>query len=358
MKHGFFMMPVHHPSKGLARTIKEDMDTIIDADRLGYDEAWIGEHYTIPWENIPGPELFIAKALGLTKNIKLGTGVILLQLHDPLMLAHHMVVLDHLAEGRFLFGVGTGGVPTEFELFGILQEERHARAIEVLDIVLKIWESDGDLDYKGKFHHIKAPEPWPEIGLSLYAKPFTKPHPPIAVACSSRNSPTAEWAGEYGWWPMSGGNLPFPVVATHWEAYERGARKAGLKPDRKEWRVSRDIHVAETTEQARREAFTMGMTRSYDEYFFPLFRRQPNGLAQVKLDPDMPDDDVTVEYMMDNNWIVGDPDYCISRIKELYDTVGGFGTLLQLTHDWDDPGIGHKSRELFMKHVAPALNEL
>ena len=358
MKHGFFMMPLHHPSKGLARTIKEDMDTIIDADRLGYDEAWIGEHYTIPWENIPGPELFIAKALGLTKNIKLGTGVILLQLHDPLMLAHHMVVLDHLAEGRFLFGVGTGGVPTEFELFGIPQEERHARAIEVLDIVLKIWESDGDLDYKGKFHHIKAPEPWPEIGLSLYAKPFTKPHPPIAVACSSRNSPTAEWAGEYGWWPMSGGNLPFPVVATHWEAYERGARKAGLKPDRKEWRVSRDIHVAETTEQARREAFTMGMTRSYDEYFFPLFRRQPNGLAQVKLDPDMPDDDVTVEYMMDNNWIVGDPDYCISRIKELYDTVGGFGTLLQLTHDWDDPGIGHKSRELFMKHVAPALNEL
>ena len=358
MEHGLFMMPVHLPSKGMARTIKEDMETIIQADRLGFDEAWIGEHHTIQWENIPGPELFIAKALGLTKDIKLGTGVILLQLHDPRMLANHIVVLDHLAEGRFLFGIGTGGVPTEFEFFGVSQEERHERAAEVMDIVLKIWESDGTLDYEGKFHHIKAPEPWPEIGLSMYAKPLTLPHPPIGVACASRSSPTAEWAGEKGWWPMTSGMLPPDAVASQWEVYEKGAAKAGLKADRRIWRVCRDIHVAETTEQARQDVLTQGMARSYNQYFLPLLGSRPMGLDNLKHDPNMPDEDVTVDFLLDNSWIVGDPDYCISRIKQLYEQVGGFGTLLQLTQDWDDPGIGHRSMELFMKHVAPALDEL
>ena len=73
MKFGFFMMPVHHPEKGLARTIKEDMETIVLADRLGFDEAWIGEHFTVPWENLPAPDLFIAKAFALTKNDSLVT---------------------------------------------------------------------------------------------------------------------------------------------------------------------------------------------------------------------------------------------------------------------------------------------
>ena len=154
------MMPVHDPQKGLPRTLKEDMHTIIHADEVGFDEAWIGEHFTIQWENISAPDFFIAKALGLTKNIKLGTGVVLLQLHAPRMLAHRIAVLDHLAEGRFYFGVGTGGVSTEFEFFGIDQDKRHARAAEVLDTVLKIWEAEGPSEYRGEFHHVTSPTPW------------------------------------------------------------------------------------------------------------------------------------------------------------------------------------------------------
>lgn len=188
MNFGLFMMPVHHPDKGVPRTIKEDMNTIVLADELGFHEAWIGEHFTIPWENLPAPDLFIAKAFALTKNIKLGTGVVLLQLHDPKMLAHRIAMLDHLGEGRFLFGVGTGGVPTEFEFFNVDDEKRHARAAEVIDAVLKIWESDGTLDFQGEFHHITAPTPVPEVGLGLWFKPATKPHPPIAVAGVSRRS--------------------------------------------------------------------------------------------------------------------------------------------------------------------------
>ncbi|MFQ6027362.1 MAG: LLM class flavin-dependent oxidoreductase [Dehalococcoidia bacterium] len=357
MNFGLFMMPVHYPGKGLERTINEDLRTILLADELGLDEAWIGEHFTIPWENLPAPDLFIAKALGMTKNIKLGTGVVLLQLHDPKMLAHRIAMLDHLAEGRFYFGVGTGGVPTEFEFFGVEEEKRHARAAEVLDAVLKIWESEGELDYQGEFHHVTSPTPVPEVGLGLWFKPRTKPHPPIGVAGVSPNSSTIEWAGEHGWIPLTTDILPLVHLPTHWEAYQRGAAKAGREPDRREWRVCLDIHVAETTEEARNNVLNHGMARTFNEYFFPLFRKM--GLMDLmKPDETVSDDDITVDYLMDNRWVIGDPDHCLRKIREVYDAVGGFGTLLQLTQDWDPPEVGWKSLELFAKHVAPELRNL
>ncbi len=357
MNFGLFMMPVHHPAKGLSRTIKEDMNTIVAADQLGFHEAWIGEHFTIPWENLPAPDLFIAKAFALTKNIHLGTGVALLQLHDPRMLAHQISMLDHLGEGRFNFGIGTGGVPTEFEFFGVEENNRHARAAEVVDAVLKIWESGGNLDYQGEFHQIKSPTPVPEVGLGLWHTPFTKPYPPIAVAGVSRNSSTIEWAGEHGWIPLSTDILPLVHLPTHWEAYERGAAKSGRTADRGAWRVCLDIHVADTTEEARQQVLNHGMARTYDEYFLPLFRRL-GFLDLIKPDDTTPDEAITVDYLMNDRWIIGDPDYCLEKIREVYDAVGGFGTLLQLTQDWDPPEIGLKSLELFAKHVVPELKEL
>ncbi len=357
MEFGLFMMPVHYPGKGLPRTIKEDMQTIVLADELGFDEAWVGEHFTIPWENMPAPDLFISQAFAKTKNIKIGTGVVLLQLHDPKDLAHRIAMLDHLSDGRLYFGVGTGGVPTEFQLFGIDEEDRHARAAEVVDAVLKIWESDGDLDYQGRFYQIKAPPQVPEIGLGLWFKPETKPHPPIAVAGVSRNSSTIEWAGENGWIPMSTEILPKDFLYTHWEAYTRGAAKAGRTANRRDWRVCVDIHVAETTEKARDQVLNNGMARTFNEYFFPLLKHA--GFFDIfKTDPEMPDDEINVEYLMDHRWIVGDPEHCLSQLKSLYEETGGFGTLLLLAQDFDPPEISWKSMELFAKHIAPELRKL
>ena len=358
MKFGLFMMPVHHPTKGLPRTIQEDMNTVIKADALGLDEAWIGEHFTIPWENLPAPDLFIAQAFARTQNIKLGTGVVLLQLHDPRDLAHRIAMLDHLSDGRFYFGVGTGGVPTEFELFEVDEEKRHARAAEVVDAVLKIWESDGTLDYQGEFYQFKSPSPVaPEVGLGLWMKPATSPHPPIAVAGVSRNSSTIEWAGENGWIPLTTDILPPEYIPTHWEAYTRGAAKTGKVADRRDWRVCVSMHVAETTEEARRQVLEHGMARTYNEYFFPLFRTL-GFFNMIKSDESMPDEALTAEYMMDNRWIVGDPDFCVQRIKELYESSGGFGTLLNLSQDWEPPEIGLNCLDLFANHVAPQLREL
>ena len=80
------------------------LQQLIFLDELGFSEAWIGEHFTAGWENIPAPDLLIAKAIPLTKNIILGTGVSCLPEHDPFVLAHRIAVLDHIAKGAFLLG--------------------------------------------------------------------------------------------------------------------------------------------------------------------------------------------------------------------------------------------------------------
>ena len=118
MRLGYFAMPLHPPGSDPGLTMEDDLQQLVFLEGLDFEEAWIGEHFTARWENIPCPDLFIAKALGLTRTLKLGTGVSCLPNHNPLMLAQRIAVLDHLARGRFYWGVGSGGFPGDFELFG------------------------------------------------------------------------------------------------------------------------------------------------------------------------------------------------------------------------------------------------
>ena len=111
MKLGYFTMPLHPPGSDPAKTIKDDLDQLVVLDELGFTEAWIGEHFTSAWENIPAPDLLIAQALPLTKNIKLCTGVNCMPNHNPVILAHRIAQLDNMARGTFLVGRGIRRLP-------------------------------------------------------------------------------------------------------------------------------------------------------------------------------------------------------------------------------------------------------
>ena len=137
MRYGMFMMPSHPPERELFQAHQWDWDCLCLADDLGYDEAWIGEHFTSPWEPIPAPDIMIAQALMRTKNIKLATGVHLLPYHHPAELAHRVAYLDHLAQGRFMFGIGSGGLPSDYTLFDVDGNAGEHREMtrESLDII-------------------------------------------------------------------------------------------------------------------------------------------------------------------------------------------------------------------------------
>ena len=165
MDLGYFTMPLHPPGSNVTKTMDDDLKQLVTLDKLGYKEAWIGEHFTTQWENIPAPDLFIAKALAMTKNILLGTGVTCMPNHNPFMIAHRIALLDHLAHGRFQWGVGSGGFPGDFEVFGVDPEDGSHREItrESLDLILQIWESPTPGNYKSSTWDFNIPEPDDDI---------------------------------------------------------------------------------------------------------------------------------------------------------------------------------------------------
>jgi alkanesulfonate monooxygenase SsuD/methylene tetrahydromethanopterin reductase-like flavin-dependent oxidoreductase (luciferase family) len=359
MHFGLFMMPLHPPHRPFADCYQRDIDQIVLADRLGFSEAWVGEHLTERWENAPAPDLLIAQALALTKQVRLGTGVTLLALHNPMYLAHRLAMLDHMARGRFQWGIGGGAIPTDLSLFGLNAGDPagvRARSAEVLDVVLKLWESEGRFTYHGKFFDIDTPEFDPVKARGYYMKPFQRPHPPIAVAASTPNSGSMRIAGERGFIPMSSSLLSRTYLKDHWGLVEAGAARAGRAVSRSQWRVARDVLVAPTPAMARERARAV-LGRNYVEHQLPN-RLGTVQMTSTKLEPSMPDEAVTVDYLLDNVWIVGDPSECVEQIHRLHEESGGFGTLLSITTDSDDAGWDHDSLRLLMEQVAPRVAHL
>ena len=358
MEFGLFMMPLHPPYRSYADSYDRDLDLIVKADQLGYTEVWIGEHVTERWENAPCPDLLIAKASAMTENIIFGTGVTLLAIHNPIDLAHRLAMLDHLCRGRFYWGIGTRAIPTDLELYGLDASDRKAvgeRSAEVLDVVLKIWANEGKFEYHGKYFDISAPELDPVKERGLHMKPYQLPHPPIGAAATSIRSGSIRNAGANGWIPMSSPTLSIPNLLGHWEEFSEGAASAGRAPDRHRWRIARDVLVAPTAQEAKERANAV-LVRNYQQHQQP--NRQPSLLAGSKTDPSLPDDAIDVEYMMDNLWIVGDPQGCADQIRKIYEEVGGFGTLLAVTQDPDDLQWEHECLELLKNDVGPRIADL
>jgi len=157
---------------------------------------------------------------------------------------------------------------------------------------------------------------------------------------------------------MSSGIMHPSMLWTIWDAYSKGAKETRRVTDRSIWRVSRNIHVAETMKKARKEANENGMRQCITQYAIPQFKAFMGGLDMFKASKEMPDEQVTFDWLLDQTFIVGDPEFVIKRIKEVYQQVGGFGTLMLQLNDWSPAEIGLNSLRLFMEEVAPAIKDL
>src|SRR5207247_8689460 len=140
MKLGLFSMPCHPPRRPHAQTFDEDLELLVLADQLGYDEAWLGEHYSSTWENIPAPDLVIAQAFALTRNIRLGTGVSCIPNHNPAQLAHRTAQLVVTGKGSSMCGVGVGSCPADAIIFEVPRDVTRRRVThETAGDVLRLW---------------------------------------------------------------------------------------------------------------------------------------------------------------------------------------------------------------------------
>ena len=192
MNLGYFTMPLHPPGRDYVETLTEDREAILLADRLGFTEAFVGEHVTDIAESVTDSCVFLASLAHLTEQITLGTGTVNLPNGHPAAIATKVAMLDNMLEGRFVFGVSPGGLPSDWEVFGNLELDRKAKFQECLEHILGIWSGEAPYDLEGKHWSISTARTMiPDIGQGVMVRPFQQPHPPIAVTVVEPSSRSA-----------------------------------------------------------------------------------------------------------------------------------------------------------------------
>jgi limonene 1,2-monooxygenase len=343
MRFGMFMPPFNSPpSQNPTTSLQRNIETIQILDRLGFDEAWIGEHHSAGTEIIADPLTFIAHVGAVTRNIKLGTGVVSIPYHNPLWVADRAILVDHLIRGRLMLGVGPGSLPTDAAMIGLEPAQLRPALAEDLDVLLRLLTSDEPVSITTDRYKL--------TDARCQLAPYQDPCFEVAVAATS--SPTGPTlAGKYGLGMLSVGATTkegFDVLAHHWNVLEREAAEAGQVTDRSRWRLMGPMHIAETREQAVED-----IRYGYDA--FVEYTQKTLALPPVRIPGDTFEE--RLAWMDDSGWgVVGTPDDAIAQIQRLVDqSDGGFGCYILLQHDWANWEATQRSFELFARHVMPVF---
>jgi alkanesulfonate monooxygenase SsuD/methylene tetrahydromethanopterin reductase-like flavin-dependent oxidoreductase (luciferase family) len=361
MRLGMFMMPVHPPTRAFADTLAEDEEKSLYADKLGFDEMWLGEHFSATTEPIPSPLMFLASLLPRTKNLSFGTAVICLPNHHPVRVAAEVAQFDNMSRGRFMFGIGVGGLFSDFELFDNGDRAvRTRKAMESIKIIQSIWSQEPPYDFAGEFWTVRLKDAIiPELGIGYMPKPFRKSGPPISMSVSSRESATARVAAKNGWGIISANNIPCDAIGSHWQTYSKACIEAGKPARGDNWRVARNIMVAGSDAEARDRVF--GETGS-NRYFYTYMREvlsRVGLLSALKPRVDMPDEEATVDVITEGSAIYGSAKTVLDKLVAFRDAAGPFGTLLMTGLDWGGPNRvwEQESMRLLAQEVMPKFRQ-
>jgi limonene 1,2-monooxygenase len=338
LRNGIFLAPFHPVDEDPTLCIQRDLELIDHLDRLGYDEAWIGEHHSAGFEIIASPELFIAAAAERTKRIKLGSGVISLPYHNPLMAANRVIQLDHQTKGRFMFGVGPGLLPSDAFAMGIDPSTQRDRMVESIEIILRLFKGER-VTHKSEWFTL--------VDATCQVKPFTWPHPEVAVASSVTPS-GGKLAGKHGFGMLcvaatqEGG---YDALGINWKVANDVAAEHGRTMDPARLRLVGPVHIAETRAEAF-ENVKFGLSK-WQNYFGNIA-----GVAGRQGNEDVPVEDLVKSGQL----VIGTPDDAIAQIRRLQAKQGEFGVFLQLAHNWANFENTKKSYELWQRHVTPVIN--
>ncbi len=357
MKLGFFTMPIHALGKDWRQSLREDREAFILADELGFSEGYVGEHATDQAENITSCTLFVASLIHATRRMKLGTGTVNMPNNHPARVAAEIAMLDHMLDGRFIFGISPGGLLSDAEVFGNLDANRNEMFLECINQVLAIWEGEPPYNLNGKYWKVVSDRHFlPDIGQGFLPKPLQRPHPPIVVTAVAPFSKGVTEAAARGWDPISANFLMPQWVKSHWPKYVEGCERVGRPADPANWRVAKSIFVADDDKTAR--AYATDPNSPYRFYYRQLFTKlKANGRIELfKTRRDQPDDEVTLDSICDQLIICGTPDKVADEILKFREQVGDFGTLLYAGKDWKDPALGRRSMALLAEKVMPKVN--
>ena len=342
---GAFLAPHHPIGEHPTLQFRRDLDLAEHLDKLGYDEFWCGEHHSTGWEIIASPEMFLAAAGERTHRIRLGTGVVSLPYHHPFNVAQRIVQLDHMTGGRVIFGSGPGALPSDAYMLGIDPMVQRDRQDEAIGVIKRLLKGEPRFSHESDWFTLRD--------ARLQLLPLQEDLP---FAVASMVSPSGmTLAGKHGTGVLSIGSMSTAGIASlplQWSFAEEASAKSGASIDRKNWRIVMTWHIAETREQARKEARD-GLFRWHNEYTVGTLMRP--GADAFKSPDDAVDQTAFVE---GSAAVIGTPDDLVAAIRRMVELTGGFGSVIGFAHDWANRENTFRSWDLIARYVVPEVNGL
>ena len=339
IKFGTFLLMQSPSARSSQEIYARAVEIAQAAETLGFRSVWLAEHHFSTYGYLARPAQLATYIAAKTTTLRVGTAVIVVPLHHPLIVAEEIATLDQLGGGRVDIGLGRGYQYYEFERLGLELDSARGRWEESVDIILKAF-SGKPFTYDGKF--FKIPE------TTIFPQPLQRPHPPIWVTAQSPDS--IEAAVRRGFNVLTGGfGVSIERLAEFRKLFDKVvAQTGGTAP---EIGVQRAVYVAESDADARQAAeearWNMRVTLSLRNHY----ERVEDGRAIPVPAPNEPSvDDLLQRYL-----VIGTPDVVIRRIERVRELVG-------ISHfncsfwfgDMEQPRI-LRSMERFAREVAPAF---
>lgn len=346
LRFGAFLAPHHPVGEHPTLLLQRDLELAAHLDRLGYDEFWCGEHHSSGWEMIASPEMFLVAAAERTSHIGLGTGVVSLPYHHPFNVAQRIVQLDHMTRGRALFGSGPGALPSDARTLGIDPLVQRDRQDEALGVITRLLRGEERFSYEADWFTLRDAQ--------LQILPLQESIPMVTASTISPSGMTL--AGKYGTGVISIASVSsegIQALPTQWSFAEESAATHGQTVDRRDWRVLMSWHIAESTEQAEREAID-GLHRWHNQYNVRVLGRP--GAVHVEDPRELLDRTTGNGAVGTGTAVIGTPDDLVARIRHLQEITGGFGVVVGFAHDWANREATLRSWDLVARYVIPELN--
>ncbi len=337
LRLGLFVAPFHALNENPTLSLERDLQIAEFAEEIGLAEVWYGEHHSGGYEIIMSPELMVAAAAQRTRRINLGTGVITVPYHNPLMVANRLCQLDHLTRGRLLFGAGPGLLAADAHMLGLDARESRDKTDEGIGVIARLlrgeWVTEKTrwYDLHDAHCHLLPYNGAGSIPLAV-ASAFSPSGGTLAakynagLLCLAATSPDG-----------------FDALASNWKIACDAAAKYGRAMDPGAVRCATDMHIAETRDEAMDQARKgFAITQRY-------FVNQIGHIAN--------EGDITLESLIERGEaVIGTPDDAIAQIRRLEAKVPDFGTLLLFDKNWARTEHKKRSLEMIMRYVLPAIN--
>ena len=342
MNFGAFLLMPSPSVRPHAEIYARGLDIAQAAEALGYDGVWLAEHHFSNYGYLSQPLIMATHLAAKTSRIRIGTAVVVLPLHNPLMVAEQAATIDLLSQGRFDLGLGRGYQQYEFQRLGLDLKDSRGRWEEAIEIVARAFTEES-FSYQGEYYS------FPET--NVLPKPYQKPHPPIWVVGQSPES--IDGAVRRGFHVVTGG-AAFPIgrIEERREQFDAAVQRHGQE-GQLQFGIQQKIHVTESEEEAVKMA-EHGLWNMRVSLSLRLGREQ----VEKGRVTDVPiEDEPSIQELVDRHFLFGTPDTVSEKLTRLQDK-------LRLDHLNCDFWLGDmpqdkvlRSMELFARHVMPRFQD-